>query len=54
MVWKKLVEHHSFPNVNCGDPKLRTIAQFWLECTPDKGEVIGSSPISPTNRLMGL
>ena len=25
------------------------VAQFWLERTPDKREVIGSSPIRPTS-----
>ena len=27
------------------------VAQFWLERTPDKREVIGSSPIRPTIHL---
>ena len=30
------------------------IAQFWLERTPDKREVDGSSPSRPTTRIGGL
>ena len=30
---------------------LGPVAQFWLERTPDKREVIGSSPIRPTKIL---
>ena len=32
--------------------RIGPIAQFWLERTPDKREVSGSSPLRPTNRAV--
>ena len=36
----------------CREKENGPIAQFWLERTPDKREVTGSSPVRPTSRFL--